>query len=418
MAATWRERLTASTVRKLTTTGREYRVWDTQVIGFHIRVRASGAARYAFRYATPTGSKRQVVIGDVGSVAPDAARDRARDLASEVARGGNPASDRDAARREMTFTQLFEEMLRRPSLRTGKPRAPKTIENIRSRGAKHILKALGAKRISEVARSDVEALHRRLAAHPFVANRCLEDICAAFNVAEDLELLPPQANPAARVRAHPEVKRRDRFNLKQEHAGAVLRALAALEAEAANSPPGSRRLVNPQAVLALRVAAFTGLRIGEVQSLRWDRLAIEARRAEVTGKTGRRVIVLSQRVMDFLRAAPRRDGCPFVVFGKTAHQPLDYGVIRKTLRRALDRAAQDAEDPAVADHLSKARINDFRHFNFTVTGASGANSYEVAQHTGHSDPRMTMAYMDELASMAAVADRVADEIAAMAEGAK
>ncbi len=400
-----RTKITVATIARLPREGRDLRIWDTRVAGFHIRARASGKAVYAIRYVSKAGSEKLVTIGDVGSLSPDAAREAARRCKEAVALGDDPAAERDQARREITFAELMRRTIEAPSLRTGKPRSPRTLVNMRSRAKRHILPALGAKRITEIARENVEAMKRRLVDKPTTANRCLEDVAAAFNFAVDRELILASQNPTTRVRAYSEAKRVDAFNLRPREVGLILNSLRALEAE---------KRANPQAVLALRIAAFAGWRIGGVQDLRWENLHDALTRVEFESKGRRHRKSVPGEVVGLLRGADRRG--PFVIFGQSTSKPLDYKTIRKVFRRALEHAADACGDPFVAQRLRKARVNDFRHFNLTTYGSRGANAFELTQHAGHASPAMTNAYLDQLPSVAERADDAARSIAALERG--
>ena len=72
-------------------------VWDTAVIGFGARRQRSEAVSYFVFYRTAEGRQRWHTIGRHGAPwVPDSARDKARRLLGDVARGADPAGVKKA----------------------------------------------------------------------------------------------------------------------------------------------------------------------------------------------------------------------------------------------------------------------------------------------------------------------------------
>ena len=79
---------------------------DSDLRGFGVRVKPSGAAAYFVRYRTADGRARRLVLGKVGTLTPDEARKLAADRLGAVAKGADPSRDRHAAREAMTFAEV------------------------------------------------------------------------------------------------------------------------------------------------------------------------------------------------------------------------------------------------------------------------------------------------------------------------
>ncbi|MDD9915224.1 MAG: site-specific integrase, partial [Rhodospirillaceae bacterium] len=63
---------------------------------------------------------------------------------------------------------------------------------------------VGHLRVSEIARSDIAKLHHDLRFAPVQANRCLQFLSKAFNLAEVWGLRPDGTNPCRHVKKYPE----------------------------------------------------------------------------------------------------------------------------------------------------------------------------------------------------------------------
>ena len=92
------------------TPGARYVQWDTEIKGFGVRVSA-GAKTFILKYRLHTGRVRWKTIGRVDQMALEKARRHAKDDIGIVARGGDPLSDKDAARDAFTVAVVGEKFL-------------------------------------------------------------------------------------------------------------------------------------------------------------------------------------------------------------------------------------------------------------------------------------------------------------------
>src|ERR1700760_883976 len=78
-------------------------VWDAAVPGFGARRQRSEAVAYVLLYRTAERRQRWHTIGRHGAPwTPDTARTEARRLLGEVAKGGDPAAEKQAKRKAET----------------------------------------------------------------------------------------------------------------------------------------------------------------------------------------------------------------------------------------------------------------------------------------------------------------------------
>ena len=91
--------------------GRDVFCWDAgdgALKGFGVRLKPSGAASYLVQYRNKECRTRRLVLGRVGELTPDEARQLAADSLKEVRKGGDPSADRHAVRGAMTVAELCD----------------------------------------------------------------------------------------------------------------------------------------------------------------------------------------------------------------------------------------------------------------------------------------------------------------------
>src|SRR3954463_2735089 len=81
--------------------------WDDELPGFGLRVYPSGTRKYLLQWKRD-GRTRRLVLGTHGPLTCEQARAAALAVLGRVARGEDPAEDRDRGRRDPTVTALVE----------------------------------------------------------------------------------------------------------------------------------------------------------------------------------------------------------------------------------------------------------------------------------------------------------------------
>lgn len=130
----------------------------------------------------------------------------------------------------------------------------------------------------------------------------------------------------------------------------------------------------------------TGLRKGELRLLRWSEVDLKAGRLRlVQPKTGvEKVVPLTRRCLDALRALPHRQG---YVVGRSPTRPLALSTFNWRLRRVLELA-----------RLPRLRVHDLRH-NFATRALDTPEGHlpTVGEMLGHRPPyRQTLRYVHPL----------------------
>jgi hypothetical protein len=102
------DKLTKRTIDALEPAAERFTLWDTELIGFGLRVNPAGQKVYVTKYRF-NGRQRWYTIGRHGSPGtPELARKEAFRLLGEVARGQDPYEKRSLDRAAMTFRELCE----------------------------------------------------------------------------------------------------------------------------------------------------------------------------------------------------------------------------------------------------------------------------------------------------------------------
>ena len=236
--------------------------------------------------------------------------------------------------KEVTVAELAERFIQEHLRRHNKPRSADEAERLLRR---LILPSIGHIKISDLKRSDVKRWHTSLHHAPYSANRAVAALRKMMNMAcRDWELR--EDNPVTRLKLYPE-RKRERFFSDAELAE-IGRALADMEAGKPKSP---------WFILATRLLALTGMRLGEVLTLRWTDVDLGAGVVRLAdAKAGARTVPLNGAAIVLFAQAQQWSG--IVCAGPAACKPFDRFAYYHFWRRLLARTS-----------IKGARPHDFRH---------------------------------------------------------
>ena len=80
----------------------------------------------------------------------------------------------------------------------------------------YILPRLGARKVFDVSRSDVDRLHASMHRTPTMANRVVALLSTLFELAERWNMRPPGPNPTRGIERYPEHKREREIEAERE----------------------------------------------------------------------------------------------------------------------------------------------------------------------------------------------------------
>jgi integrase len=387
--------------------------WDSEMRGFGVRVKPSGAKTFLIQYRNVEGRTRRLVLGQCGVLTPEMARAMARQKLAAVAEGADPSADRHAIRDGMTVAEVCDWYLEQAGAgrllgRNRRPIKASSVAMDRSRIEIHIKPLLGARLVSNLTLRDIEAMQADIAAGksargkkaqgrggrstggPGVAGRTVSTLRALMGHAARLDLI--EKNPALGVRQMAVRKMKRRLSSDEiRHLGKVMRQMLA-EGE------------HPTGLGAIRLMLLTGFRRMEVLGLQraWFKPRDQAIHFPDT-KSGEQIRVIGRAGMNCIESQRVQEHSHYV-FPADIGDGHFIGVVR-----VLDRVCAKAKLAGVTPHV-------LRHTFASVAGDLGFSELTIAGLLGHAARGVTQGYVHLDAALAVAADQVSSEIARLLDG--
>ena len=382
--------LTERTIRDAAASGKTYTIWDRQVTGLGLQVTRGGKRNFVIRYKVGD-RKRQAILCRAGGVSLKDIRKRAADELLRIRAGEtDPLERQHEVKVAPTVTdglrRYFEEHV--PHRIAIGRMSERTVIDYKLQAGRYIEPALGKRKMEAVTRRHVELMVESL---PRVQrNRVLALTSIVFNLFEVWEWRAPHTNPTRGVeRAREESRNRV---LAPSELAALSAALTETDAQ------------HPTAVAAIRFAAVTGLRIGEILAVQWGHIDFETGRLLLPKtKTGRRSHDLPSAALAILTALPRFNDYVFTTRGDV---PITYRWVRKVFLMAAQRVG-----------IENVRIHDLRRGYMTNAAAAGVGAHVLRDLLGHKETRVADAYIRAVGDPVRQArEQVSGAVAAMMAG--
>ena len=379
--------LTERIVREVKPSGKAQTIWDSQVTGLGLQITQGGKKNYVLRYKV-AGRKRQAILCRSSETSLKRVRCRAAEELIRIRAGQSDPLERQREAIEAPtvvdgLERFFEEYA--PArIAIGRMTA-RTVKDYRQQARQYLVPALGKRNVVDVTRQDVARMIEPLT--KVRRNRVLALTSRLFNLFETWEWRPQHSNPARGIeRAREEA--RDRI-LSTSEIVALAKALKHTQEK------------QPAPVAAIRFAAITGLRIGEILGICWEHVDFESGRLLLpTTKTGRRTHNLPAAALAILGALPRINEWAFTT-GRTA------AVTYRTVRTTFAAVAREAG-------LTDVRLHDLRRTFMTNAAGAGVGTHVLRDLLGHKTTAMADRYIRAVGNPVREArEQVGSAIAAM-----
>lgn len=325
---------------------KDYVVWDAEIRGFGIRVWPSGKKVFFLKYRNKHGRQRKPVIGEYGrNTTPEKAREKALKWLTIINDGGDPSGDKE----EWNETPIFEVFSKRYIDSHAKPKKkPSSVIEDERLLRNHINPFFGKMKVSAITKTDVHKFHASMSAMPINANRAISLLSKAFNLAAEWGITLEDGNPCRYIEKYPE-KQHKRFLSNEE--------LARLATELRISE--MRKTEMQSAIDAIRLLLFTGCRLSEILTLKWDYVDMESACIRLPdSKTGEKNVFLAPAALEVLSGIERKDKNPYVITGRKPRSRLIN--LQKPWRRIIVRTelTQLIEYMAASEGWDQARIHE------------------------------------------------------------
>jgi integrase len=405
-------------------------VWDAEVRGLGVRFRSRD--RVYMVKTRIAGQQRILTIGRHGKGAwgPESARREAQRLLGLIRDGKDPATERDGAKAAPTVEALAARYLIEYAEPHKKPRT--RIEDARLLKL-HILPALGKRKARDVGKPDVARFHTTLQGSPVAANRALALLSAIMGWAEKVGERQDGTNPCRHVARFPEKARERQLTAAElarlgealdraaegwnaesksewyRRCAAQAEDAAILRAERARwiaaRQPRRDTAEDWRSIAALRLLIFTGARLSEILTLRWEFIDPSAGVARLPdSKTGAKNLYLPPGALAVLETVSRFASNTHVLPGDRAGA--GFVGIQKPWQRVRALAG-----------LPDLRIHDLRHAFASVAVGGGDSLFIVGKLLGHRQSATTERYAHLAPDPArAVADRTGERLRSMLAG--
>jgi integrase len=402
--------------------GRDIIYFDTEIRGFGVRVKASGAKSYILKYRNRYGQQRKFHIARVGEITPEQARVEATKLRGRIASGNDPSSDRSAERKAITVAELCDEYLRAAQ---GRIKAT-TFKVDASRINCHVKPLLGSRPVVSLTASDMEKFLRDVIAGrsakpspqtidgkgkrplgglvkggPAVASRSLTMLGTILQRAVRDKIIPD--NPVRGIKKPKDNQVKPPFSFDKVKAlGAALRAEieeAAYVGDISKEAQAGRQ--------AIRALLLTGFRRMEALTLTWGMLDPGAHCVRFPDtKTGKQTRALGRAALEHFASFKPDDAKPtdyvFPSSSRAGHIIGLPGMWHRTAKRA---------------GIEDVTIHGLRHWFASAAAELGYSDIIIGALLGHASRGITGRYATAPdPALAAAADRITTALAKTLDG--
>lgn len=345
---------------------RETWVWDSEVLGFGIRIRPGARPVFAMRWKDGHNwsRDRKYTIGPVAQLDLEDARSIAKQRFGEITQGENPIATR---KNDRQYKHVVSDLIEQAVVDLeGKGRAVTYIRDFRQQMRDYVKPIIGNTLVADVAPSDIDRILARIAKQATLHNRVRSGLMRLFTFA--VRQRYRLDNPVNGATAQSEEPRMRSLNDKELDA-----ILTAIEAR-----PG-------QSGDAMRLLALTGSRPKELFQSRWKDFDLDAsvwtKPAQTVKQKKMHKVMIRPEAVAVLRRM--REDSPDAL-------PSSFLFPSGGASGRLTTIKNYAKAVFAASGVEDVRVYDLRKAFITRLVASGADLRTVMSITGHTQVNVLM----------------------------
>ena len=362
--------LTKKLIESLQSKDKPYVEWDAAIKGFGCKIHPTGRKVYLYKYRNLERKEIWLTLGKHGLLTVDMARKRVSDILAQINNGIDPQAEKKKKKTEKKesmffkdFWKIFEETY--ISQRWG----DNTLEQAQTL-IKRVTSFFGNKKLDEITRETVLSFDRFLKEQKAGPSSFTKTYVAIlrplFNHAEKLGYKERNTNPC--------------YDLPRYKSKKVAKILSEDEIEPFLEKLDQYKAKNPQVKAAIYLKLYCGFRPQELLQLKWLDVELDKRQIYFKkSKTGEKVLPLHQTAIDIFKSIPKKEGNPYVFYGRNPGKPLTsarglWKSLKKYMRIDL-------------------KIYDLRHTFITKTLRETDNLALTSKLAGHKNLQTTMRYV-------------------------
>lgn len=341
----------------------ELLIWDVEIKGFGVRVYPTGRRTYFVQYRNEYHRTRRKKIGVHGQVTTEQAREMAKSILGDVAKGEDPSKETRERKLKASMSDLCADYLTIHAEPKKKPKPYK--EDVRMIN-KIILPRWSDRKIEEMTPHDIQSLLTERSKTRYVANRVRSLLHKMFELAIQWKWV--SENPVKGTSQFQEHKRETWLN--EEGMEKLWEALDNYH---------SQRVID-----AIKLMLLTGARRGEALSAKWEQFDIEkgvwTMSSHNTKQKKLHHVPLSTPTIELLKKMKEESLDAVYLFpGNVPGNPLTD--IKKAWATIRKKAG-----------IGECRIHDLRHTYASHLVSSGMSLSIVGKLLGHTQASTTQRY--------------------------
>ena len=350
--------------------------FDDLTPGLSLRVTAKDVRTWTVFYRDKNARQKRLSLGRYPAVKLVDARQLAREAQRSVARGGDPAVEKKAARDALTFGELAQAYVDDYA----KLRKKSWEEDQRQLDA-DLLPKWKSRPAADIKADDLLAILNAKVRNgsPVAANRLRALVSRLFNFAAEQRLVPPAANPVIGVKKPTKEATRDRVLTDDE----IRRIWKACETQ------------NPYVCAWFRLRLVTAQRGGELLQMRWQDVDPKSHfwsiPAEFVKNAQGHRVYLNELARKLLASVPRDDEAIWV-FPKSLMGDYKH-VGRRLAQSTRANIITDAKDDPHGRDKVDIRGHDLRRTAASLMASGGVPRFVISRILNHSeDKNITSVY--------------------------